>query len=422
MKTPLLFGGVLALSLATAGCSGTDGAADNGQKNLDLATWWSQKSELDAIDAVIAMNHAKHPDVNITVLTAKSLQALGSDVQSRLALGTPPTAFQANLGGNAQQWKESALPLNGRAKRWGADAFQSSILDRVSVGSDIIAVPLALTRQNNAYYNLKVLSSLGLDIPKGRDELETWLAALADKGYTHPLCLGDAFNWVSAHALFEDIVPAYMGAEHAQKFWSGQLSADDQLFGEALDYAASLNAYWNTDFISIDWVPGLERLMEDRDPSEQCLLTPMGDWGGAVLSGDYVVDQDFAQRSWPGAEDLWVIAGDAFVTTQGVKYEDEALDFFDTLASEEGQIAFNSVKGSVPARTLSAEQRSQFGPLTQANMVDLSNATALPAFKVIGSSTFPWDDLSRLTHDFLLVGDKQPIIDFIAKNYDRLAP
>ena len=421
MKTPLMLGSALLLSIATTACSGTDGAADDGQRNLDLSTWWSQKSELDAINAVIALNHSKHPDVNITVLTAKSQAAMVSDVQSRLVDGTPPSAFQANLGGNALEWSESALGLNGRASRWSS-AFQDSILERVSVGKNIIGVPLALTRQNNAYYNLKVLNELGLDIPKGQGELATWLAALAEQGYTHPLCIGDEYNWVSAHALFEDIVPAYMGAEHAEKFWSGQLSADDALFGQALDYAASLNQYWNADFDAIDWVPGLQRLMEERDPSEQCVLTPMGDWGGAVLAGDYVVDRDFAQRSWPGAEDLFVLAGDAFVTTQGVKYEDDVLDFFDTLASEEGQIAFNSVKGSVPARSLSEAQRADFGPLTQANMADLSSGTALPGFKVIGSSSFPWDDLAKLTHDFMLVGDKQPIIDFIAKNYDKLAP
>jgi glucose/mannose transport system substrate-binding protein len=421
MKTPLRLGSALALAIVSSGCSGTDGAADDGQKNLDLSTWWSQKSELDAINAVIAVNHAKHPDVKIKVLTAKSQAAMVSDVQTRLVDGTPPAAFQANLGGNALQWSESALGLNTRAKAWSS-AFQGGILERVSVGQDIIGVPLALTRQNNAFYNLKVLNRLALDIPEQVGGFELWLGALADAGYTHPLCLGDQYNWVSAHVLFEDIVPSYMGAEHAQQFWSGQLSADDQGFSEALDYASSLNQYWNTDFDAIDWVPGLERLMEERDPAEQCVLTPMGDWGGAVLAEDYVVDQDFAQRSWPGAEDLFVLAGDAFVTTRGVKYEDEVLDFFDTLASEEGQIAFNSVKGSVPARTLAVDKRAEFGPLTQANMADLARGTALPGFKVTGSSTFPWDELAKLTHDFILVGDKQPIIDFIGKNYDKLAP
>jgi glucose/mannose transport system substrate-binding protein len=420
MKAPLMLGRVLALAIVLGGCSGSEGEAGNGEINFDLLTWWSQPSELDAIDAVIAVNTRKHPDVRIKVFKAKSQGAMISDVQSRLADGTPPTAFQANLGGNALQWSESAQPLNARAKAWSKD-FQDSILERVSSGGDIIGVPLALTRQNNAYYNLKLLDQLGLDIPVGRDEFSAWLAALAELGYTHPLCIGDQFNWVSAHALFEDIVPAYIGAEHAQDFWAGRLTPDDALFGEALDYAATLNPYWNTDFADIDWVPGLQAVMGDVDPAQQCVMTPMGDWGGAILASDYTVDEDFAQRSWPGAEDLFVLAGDAFVTTRGVKDQDAALDFFDTLASEEGQIAFNKKKGSVPARTLAKARRTEFSPLTQANMADLSSGTALPAFKVIGSSAFPWDDLAKRAHDFILVGDKEPIVDFIAKNYDKLA-
>lgn len=416
MKTPLMLG-VLALACATTACSGED--TQEGQTVLELLTWWSQDSELSAIDAVIAVNQERHPNVDIRVLKAKSQAAMTSDVRRGLADGTPPSAFQANLGGNALQWAESAQSLNTLAKTWSGD-FQESILERVTYDGELIAVPLALTRQNNAYYNLKLLSELGLDIPEGREEFEAWLSALGELGYTHPLCLGDQYNWVSTHALFEDIVPAYIGAEHSQAFWTGKLSAEDPLFAEALDYAATLNPYWNTDFDQLDFVPGLQRLMEERDPAEQCLMTPMGDWGGAILAGDYTVDEDFAQRAWPGAEGLFVLAGDAFVTTRGVKDESAALDFFETLASEDGQVAFNAKKGSVPARTLPEARRSEFSALTRANMADLSRGTALPAFKVLGSSAFPWDDLGKLAHDFLLVGDKQPVIDFIADNYDKL--
>jgi glucose/mannose transport system substrate-binding protein len=407
------------LLLGAGGCSSS--SEDAPEVDIDLLTWWSQTSELDAIDAVIAVNAERHPNVHIRVLNAESQGALQSDVRQSLAAGTPPTAFQANLGGNALQWKDSALPINSRAKAWSA-AFQDSILERVTTDGNLLGVPLALTRQNNTYYNLKLLKQLGLDIPQGRDELDRWLAALAEKGYTHPLCLGDAKDWVSAHVLFEDIVPAYVGAAHAREFWSGRLRADDALFARALDYAATLNPYWNADFDEIDWDEGLGRVMaEASDAAEQCLMTPMGDWGGAVLSGSFAVEDDFAQRGWPGAEDLFVLAGDTFITTSGVKNEDAALDFFDTLASEEGQIAFNTKKGSVPARTLSDEQRLQFSPLTRANMADLAAGKALPAYKVIGSSKFPWDDLAKLTHDFFLVGDKQPVIDFIADNYEKLA-
>jgi glucose/mannose transport system substrate-binding protein len=419
MQTAWRLGSVLSFAILLGACSGSDD--EPGDVQFELLTWWSQKTELDAIDAVIAVNQTKHPNVHVRVLTADSQAAMTSDVETRVAEGTPPTAYQANLGGNALQWKDSALSLTARAGSW-RDAFKDSILERVSVGDDLIAVPLALTRQNNAYYNLAVLAETGLDIPRGRTELLAWLQALAELGYTHPLCIGDQYNWVSTHVLFEDIVPGYVGAKYAQDFWSGKLKGDDATFAEALDFAATLNPYFNTDFPELDWDKGLLRLMDaKKDPAQQCVLAPMGDWGGAVLADSYDYDQDFTQRSWPGAEDLFVLAGDAFMTTRGVKDEDAALDFFDTLASEEGQIAFNAKKGSVPARTLSKELRSAFGPLTQANMNDLATGTALPAFKVIGSGTFPWDDLAKLAHDFMLVGDKEPIVAFMAKNYAKLS-
>ena len=419
MKTLLILS-TCALGLVTFGCSDADATSED--SHLELMTWWSQDSEIAAIDAVIAVHRAKHPGVDVEVFRSQDQGAMIKVVQDRLADGTPPTAFQANLGGNALQWAESAQSLNARAKAWSAD-FQATILERVTQGGAIIGVPLALTRQNNAYYNLELLNELDLEIPVGREAFDAWLAELAELGYAHPICVGGHDNWVSAHLLFEDIVPAYVGADYAREFWSGKLEADDALFGEALDYAATLNQYLNPDVAQIDWVLGITRLLDrPEDPAEQCLMTPMGDWGGAILAEHHTFNEAFTQRSWPGAEDLFVLAGDAFITTRGVKNQSAALDFFDTLASAAGQIAFNSRKGSVPARTLSEEQRSEFGPLTQANMADFSNGTALPAFKVIGSSKFPWDDLAALTHDFLLVGDKRPIIDFIAQHYDKLAP
>ena len=149
-------------------------------------------------------------------------------------------------------------------------------------------------------------------------------------------------------------------------------------------------------------------------------MAPMGDWGGPILETDFQPNEDFVQRPWPGAEGLFVLAGDAFIITQGVRNEVAALDFFDTLASEEGQVAFNAKKGSVPARTLE-EAPPEFGELIRANMADLASGTALPAFKVLGSSTFPFNDMAKLTDDFLLSGDKKPLIDFIRAHYEQLA-
>src|SRR5438046_441988 len=106
MKTPLVLGSVLALGFASLGCGSTND--DEGEVDLELLTWWSQDSELSAINAVIDVNAEQHPNVHVRVLTADTLQSMTVDVQKRISEGTPPTAFQANLGGNALQWKDNA--------------------------------------------------------------------------------------------------------------------------------------------------------------------------------------------------------------------------------------------------------------------------------------------------------------------------
>ena len=102
--------------MVLSGCSDNDETPRDVQ--FELLTWWSQKSELAAIDAAIKLNEQKHPNVHIRVLKADSQGAMALDVQNRLAEGTPPNAFQANLGGNALQWKKSALSLETRAAAW----------------------------------------------------------------------------------------------------------------------------------------------------------------------------------------------------------------------------------------------------------------------------------------------------------------
>jgi ABC-type glycerol-3-phosphate transport system substrate-binding protein len=147
-----------ALALGLWGCSGsgaeTDASGD--RAHIDVLTWWSQPSELDAIEAVIAVHLAKFPQVEVRVLSSQNQGTLATDVEKGLAEGAPPTAFQANLGGNALQWAESSPDLSERARAWSSE-FRETILERLSKDGKLIGVPLALTRQNNAYYNLEVL-------------------------------------------------------------------------------------------------------------------------------------------------------------------------------------------------------------------------------------------------------------------------
>jgi glucose/mannose transport system substrate-binding protein len=412
---------LVASLIALCGCSGEDTTTEVETSRLEIMTWWGEPTEIAALDALIAVHTEKHPNVEVSVLRSYSRDVQDGDVQARIAQGNPPTAFLANLGGHAKRWAESAQPLNERAAagNW-ASVYAPGVLDLVTVDGDLIGVPLAITRQNNVYYNKRVLDRLDMNIPEGHAQFIDWLGELEALGYTHPLCVGDEDNWVSALVLFEDMLPASGGAEFSHDFWTGRLSGSDPAFLAALDYAASLMPYFNGDLGEIGMGEGVERLMKESEPQSQCLMTAMGDWGGTILSVTYVPEEDFVQRAWPGAEDIFVLGGDAFITTRGVNNQQEAFAFFDTLASLEGQIAFNAKKGSVPAHTLEAEHFEAFGPLTRRNIDDYASSTALASNGLLGASTFPWGGLTELTHDFFLSADPEPIVDYMNDHYGEL--
>src|SRR5258706_10956748 len=146
-------------------------------------------------------------------------------MQTRFSGGNPPAAFQANLGGSALAWGMQAQSLTTASSGW-ASAFKPDVLEQLTFNGALIGVPLALTRQNAAYWNVKVLNTIdfgaGKKIPETQAEFDTWLDKVSAAGYTHPLCFSGKDSWVSAHIVFEDIIPAVAGATFSKDYWAGR--------------------------------------------------------------------------------------------------------------------------------------------------------------------------------------------------------
>ena len=239
-------------------------------------------------------------------------------------------------------------------------------------------MPLALTRQNAAYWNVKVLATIPIPslgdrkIPENLAEFDTWLTDVAAAGYTHPLCFSGKDAWVSSHIVFEDIVPAVAGTAFSKDYWSGLKSGEAPEMLMALEYAKKIAGYISTDWVDMDMGAGINKLMiAEADPAAQCLMTPMGDWGGAILSEKNAPDTDFVGTGWPGTagNKTVVFGGDTFVAAKGAANQQAVFDFFATMASEKGQVGFNKIKGSMPAR--SVQDKGGFSGLTLKNMADL---------------------------------------------------
>ena len=412
MRSILMPGVLLAGLGLVAGCgSSTDEPAP--PVTLELATWWSGMSETGALNALLDVHKKNHPDVTINIVTLADQQALQTTMTNRFSENNPPAAFQANLGGSALAWGASAQSLNGASSGWSS-GFASGVLEQLTFQGALIGVPLALTRQNAAYWNVKVLNTLTLTkkVPETAAEFDTWLTETAGLGYTHPICFSGKDAWVSAHIVFEDIVPAIAGADFSKDYWSGSKAADDPKMVGALDYAKKIAGALSPSFIDLDMTEGINKLMAaETNLAEQCLMTPMGDWGGAILDEHFEPGDmaDFVGTGWPGTSGnkVVVFGGDTFVAARGAANQQAVFDFFSTMASEDGQIAFAAKKGSMPGRNIAEAKREAFSSLTRKNMADLAdpNGGGLAGYKLIAKATYPVDPLATAAQNFMQTKD-----------------
>jgi hypothetical protein len=395
---------------------------------LEVDTWWVSTTELAPIQAVVQMHESAFPNVTVKVVTAADAATMDSDVTHRFAAGSPPAALQANLGGNALQFGSSALAL---MPSWTSN-FNQGVLDTLTVNGKLIGVPLGLTRQNAAYWNLKALATLPAPlnaVPVGLMAFQTWITGVAAAGYTHPLCFGFHDAWVNAHILYEDVVPAVKGKQFTHDYWTGHDTTAGQGMVDALNWAKTyIQPYLTTDTATNGMGPGIDRLMAAQtDMTQQCFMTAMGDWGGAQLQAspdNYVVGTDFQGGGFPGAEDLVVFGGDAMVAAKGTGSAADVTAFFDTMASEAAQLKFATLKGEMPARNLTAADAAKLPPLIQANLTALASTDpakgGVGGFKVIGKQPGTYNDaISTQAQNFFLSGDPTAILAYMSQNYTQ---
>jgi len=113
---------------------------------------------------------------------------------------------------------------------------------------------------------------------------------------------------------------------------------------KALADYSKLMTYTNKDRDTFDWTDA-EKLIMDGKAGYQL----MGDWEAADLDAKGFKDYGFA--AFPGNKGVFQWLADSFVLPKGAKNPDGTKCWLKTVGSAEGQKAFNTKKGSIPART-----------------------------------------------------------------------
>jgi glucose/mannose transport system substrate-binding protein len=367
--------GTVATSLGTPGCS-----SDKSEHvNLELISWWTSDDERAALKALTDLNRQRHPDVEVTNLFDGGGMSHAHDmIQSKLAYARPNT-FQANVGNDLLQWV-AANELEPLPPQISQLPFAPKLRDNASFGSVMYGVPLNVHRINSLFYDQKFFEENQLETPKSVQEFRTLCPVIDQLGRTC-LAVGDFSDddnppWVLAQILFEMILPGIGGKDYYERFWNGGADPDsDEVLEQALELMLFLRCgptpnagcdkgYINSDVDGLRWYQAVPRMIAPGENGERrAAMIPHGDWakgnlGAGCLEPDsgkpcWHPDEDFRVVPFPSDAEpnLFVYTADTFPSPRMIDHRKETIDLLETFASVEGQIAFNRVKGSIPART-----------------------------------------------------------------------
>jgi len=341
-----------AVSLALAACGPGPGADPDDPDQVEVFTWWATGTEKVGLDELVAVFAQHHPGIRF--VNAAVAGGAGSNAKNvlaeRLAAGNPPDTFQAHAGAELTDYIEAGQIRDLSrfyAENGLDDVFPETLIDRLTVDGGIYSVPTNIHRANLMWTNTAVLRAAGIDPWAPPADLDGWiedLRLLKEAGVAVPLALGT--EWTQLQ-LFEVVLLADLGADGYSGLWSGQTPWDDPRVSAAVAHYDELLDYVNSDFAGLDWDMATHIVL-----AGQAGYIVMGDWAEvAFAQAGWTYGKQYRAFPVPGTAGVFDFLADSFVLTVGAPHEEATLDWLSTLASTEGQQAFNLAKGSIPART-----------------------------------------------------------------------
>jgi glucose/mannose transport system substrate-binding protein len=374
----LLSTGLVVSALGAIGCGGggsmTTGMGGMGgttETTIELFSWWIAPGEAEALQALIDLNRANHPNQRIFNAGAVSGMDVRATLAARLANNDPPDLFQQNahdlrtfLAANPG----SLAQLDSLFAAQGLNtAVLPEILSNVTVDGHIYSMPVNIHRENTLFYNKQIFAAHNLQPPTTVTELLQVCSTLKAAGVT-PIATAHQ-GWI-LRIMFNTVAMGVMGADAFHDYMTGG-PRDDVALADAIDVfgdilADDVNASAsNADF---GWTNAAGEVAAGR-----AAMFMHGDWAkGYYVQLGWTPGVDFGVIGAPGASDLFWYGVDLFSLPAGAPHATEARDFLTTVGSTAGQVAFNKLKGSSPIRT--DVPLNQLDPEARATLTDLMNA------------------------------------------------
>ena len=341
----LFVGRTLTALAALATSASLAGAAD-----VEVLHWWTSGGEASALNVLKQDLRAKGIGwQDMPVAGGGGTQAM-TVLRARVTSGNPPTAVQM-LGFDSLDWaKEGALAdidAYRRPKpagtRWCPRrcSFSRSMTANGSRRRSTCIPPTGSGRTRRSSTS---------SASRRRTTWDELVAAMEKVKASGKVAVAHGGQpWQDA-TIFDAVVMSTGGPEFYKKAF---IDLDPEALGsdtmkQAFDRMTVIRGYVDDNFSGRDW-----NLASAMVINGEAAFQFMGDWAkGEFLNAGKVPDKDFLCFRFPGTDKQVTFNSDVFVMfNQGEAVTPEQAELAKAIMSPEFQIAFNKVKGSVPART-----------------------------------------------------------------------
>ncbi|MEM6460308.1 MAG: ABC transporter substrate-binding protein [Pseudomonadota bacterium] len=318
-------------------------------EDVEVLHWWTSGGEAAALN--VLKDDLSGQGIgwqDMPVAGGGGTQAM-TVLRARVTSGNAPTAVQM-LGFDITDWaKEGALAdLNSIAdqNQW-SDVIPSALQKFATHDGKWVAAPVNVHSTNWVWANKKIMDELGISQPQTWDEFVAAMQKAKDAGYVALAHGGQP--WQDA-TIFDAVAMATGGTDFYQKAF---VELDEETLGsdtmkQAFDRMATLRGFVDDNFSGRDWNLATAMVIND-----EAAFQLMGDWAkGEFLNAGKTPGQDFLCYRFPGTQQQVTFNSDQFAMfDQAGNVSDEQAALANAILSPGFQIAFNKVKGSVPART-----------------------------------------------------------------------
>jgi glucose/mannose transport system substrate-binding protein len=425
---PLRFASLVATALV-AGCTGGPRSS-----TVEIYSWWVSGAEQNALDAVLTDFENRNGNISVTNAAAENALTAQQELQTRMAEGNPPDTFQVNAGAELRQYVQGATPslealnLLATEQNWN-ETMQPAVLQAVTFGAHIYAVPVDIARINALFYNKHLFEANGLTPPATLDDFVR-VAGVLSEHHIKPLEIGAQVPW-TLEVLFKGcLVAAGAGPAYYTEFSSGQnpyfahsdpappsssSAPVDPIFNAAVACFGTLLSWANLDDMrSLTWDRAVQNVRQGS-----AAMTIMGDWAlGEFLNEQADAGVDFGEVPAPGSAGTFIFTTDTFVLPKGAANRAGAIALLTEWGSAAGQSAFYPAKGTIAARK--DVDPSGYDSIARATMADFNADALVPDWALAMPPAFTTNfdlALDRFAYD----GNAENVVLAAKNNYDLVA-